>query len=608
MGKTILQKTVVKYKTQLLDRLLLRSALAILLTFTLTFLFTSSLSAQKKSYDGQGAVSEIVMASPAEIVSHFDLFFKSKVEANAPDKHIYWYKIIFNKECSIDFTLFPLFESDRYGFEMFKVQNSVNFCEAKANQAISPVNNMQIKRTYKDNEQSETFRSNLITTRRVPVKAGETVFIVVKSIQGQDHGHVIGLNTCDYSYVLEVDKTVSQTDTSDRPMTVKAELNQEEALEAIGHKLCPPDGSPVKLGTLDFNKKVEVSNQLYEKGEAKANTQKRVIPTDLTARTDWESKPLSAEKIRTPRMDSSARTAEIKPGHTAEISPTARNGGYEKNPGIPEPKIWLKDYKSQNHLAQVRLNEQNLAEQKIKEQKASESKKAAENKKKESLAKSIPVRCLVTDAVKEKPIDNPPVILDELTGKVVPVKKLNPGEYEFSIEKGKSYKIECSAMGYRSFDHSLNIYKALSGEENELELKLQPLVAGENFILKNIYFHANTPVIKNESGKELEKLYTFMKDNADAVISIEGHTNSNRHINRDSRREQLGGKWAFHGTAKKLSKSRADEVCEYLTKKGVDPDRIRTKGWGGDHELYPNAKTLEESSKNMRVEVVILKI
>ncbi len=540
--------------------------------FILPLFLGMKLAAQKKSYDGQGAVSEIIMASPAEIVGHFDLFFKSTVPADEADKHIYWYKIVFNKACTFDFTLFPLIESDRYGFGVFKVENSMNFCEAKANQAITTVKNMQITRTFTDNEQSAAFRSNLVTTRKVPVKAGETVFIVVKNLWGQDQGHIISLNTCDYSYVLEVDKFLSKTDTTKKQETVKAELQEEEALAAIGRKLCPPDGSPVKLGTLSFNKKIEVSNPQYEKGETKNGPQKKIVPSDLTPRSDWETKP--ASEVLKPKLDSAGKKKEIQ---AAEKST------------VPKPEVWLKERKVQVSTPEIK-------------------KKEPSTKNPVSVKSLVPVKCLVSDAVKATPIDNLPTITDELTGKPLPVKKLSNGEYEFSVEKGKTYKVECNVLGYKNFDHSINIYKALNGEENQLELKLQPLVAGENFILKNIYFHPNTPVIKNESGKELEKLYTFMKNNADAVISIEGHTNSNRHISRDSRRQQMGGKWAFHGTAQKLSKYRADEVSSYLIKKGVEASRIKTKGWGGDHELYPNARTIEESSKNMRVEVVILKI
>jgi outer membrane protein OmpA-like peptidoglycan-associated protein len=517
--------------------------------------------AQKKTYEGQGAVSEIIMASQAEMVGHFDMFYNSKVNADDADKQMYWYKIVFAKACTFDFTLFPLYESDRYSFSVFKVENNLNFCDAKVKQTITPVNDIRVARKYTDNEQSESFRANVVVTKKIPVKAGEAVYIVIKNLWGKDLGHIVGLNTCDYSYVLEAEKLKTKADTVlAKQEGVYSELQDEEALAAIGKKLCPPDKIPVKLGTISFNKKISVSNQLYANGDSKNNSAKKIEPTDIT-----------------PPSAAVANAAKI-------ISDTVASRSVAKQQiksNLPKPEIWLKE----RPIIQ------------------------AENKKnKSSDVKLVPVKCLVTDIVKGAAIENIPVIIDELTGKALEVKKRKTGEYEFAIEKGKNYKVECNAIGYKNFDHTLNIYKALKGEENELELKLQPLVAGENFILRNIYFHANTPVIKNESGKELEKLYTFMKNNPEAVISIEGHTNSNHHIGHDSRREQIGGKWAFHGSAKKLSKFRADEVRIYLSKKGVDSARIKTKGWGGDRELYPNARTLDESSKNMRVEVVIIKI
>ena len=546
----------------------------------LLFLFSLHTSAQKKTYDGQGAVSEIIMASPAEMVGHFDMFFNAKPGYDELDKQMYWYKIVFNKDCSFDFTLFPLVETDRYSFIAFKTQNDLNFCEARVNQKVTTINDIRLTRVYNDNEQTAAFRSNLIYTKKVPVKAGEAVYIVVKNLWGKDLGHIIGLNTCDYSYVLEAEKVLSKSDTTIRQDKVYSELQEEEAMAVVGRKLCPLDNIPVKLGTINFNKKIGVSNQLYQSGSAKGSPPKKIIPTDITP---TPKDPVVVAKINPapdptkPKTSAPSSAAPQAPISTTTSSPISNATTTQKN--TPQPK----------ELAKLTSTND-------------------PKKLKPEINKFIPVKCLITDIVKGLGIDNTPTITDELTGKPLEVKKLKNGEYEFVIEKGKNYKVDCNAIGYKNFDHSINIYKALKGEGNEMEIKLQPLVAGENFILKNIYFHANTPVIKNESNKELEKLSAFMKNNPDAVISIEGHTNSNRHISRDNRREQIGGKWAFHGTAKKLSKFRADEVMGYLKKKGIDSDRIKTKGWGGDHELYPNARTLDESSQNMRVEVVILKI
>ena len=503
----------------------------------------------KKAYTGQGAVSEIIMASPAEIVSHFDMFFSAKIPTEGPGKEIYWYKIVFNRDCYFDLTLFPLSEDDRYTFAAFKVQTNMNFCEAKANQKVTSFgDSLRITPKFHDHDQSEKFRSNLVVTKKTPVKAGEAIYLAVKSIWGQDFGHIIGFNTCDYSYVLEVQKIKSpKKDSLQKQQTIMRELQEEEALAAIGQKLCPPDNKPVNLGTIAFSKQVSVVNQPYFNGEAEAHKTQpvKVKPVELNLPEKIKSHDIYAIKTDTIQQ----LTIKPKPIYLNTIPP------------IPAPENKL-----------------------------------------------VPVRCMVIDAIKSINIDNQPIITDELTGKNIPIKRHKQGEYEVAIEKGKNYKIECNALGYRNFDHSINIYKSLKGEENVLEIPLQPLVAGENFILKNIYFNANTPVIKSESNKELEKLYTFMKNNPDAVISIEGHTNSNRYIGKDKRRSQMGGKWAFHGTAKKLSRYRADEVKAYLIRRGIDNSRVKTKGWGGDHELYPNARTVEESSKNMRVEVVIVKI
>ncbi|MBI2270832.1 MAG: OmpA family protein [Bacteroidetes bacterium] len=521
-------------------------------------LFGLHLKAQKKTYEGQGSVTEIIMASQAEMVGHFDMFFNSKVNQDEVDKKMYWYKIVFAKECTFDFTLFPLYESDRYSFIAFKVENDLNFCDAKAKQSITAINDIRIVRKYADNEQSESFRANVVVTKKVPVKAGEAVYIVIKNLWGKDLGHILGLNTCDYSYVLETEKLKYKSDTVVQQQSVYNELSEEEALASIGKKLCPPDRIPIKLGTISFNKKISVSNQPYANGESKNNSQKKIIPTDFV--------PSSAvnNKVKA-KTDTSTSRVEIK---TQPGSNSLRQNNQVKDKSLVAADIF---------------------------------------KTKPADAQRVPVRCLITDAVKGLSVDNAPVIIDELLGKSVEVKKIKPGEYEFAIEKEKTYKVECNAIGYKYFDHSINVYKVLKGEGNELELKLDPLKQGENFILRNIYFHPNTPVIKNESNKELEKLYVFMRNNPNAIISIEGHTNSNRRIGRESRREQIGGKWAFHGSAKKLSRFRADEVRAYLTRKTIEPERIKTKGWGGDRELYPGANTLQESSKNMRVEVVILK-
>ena len=57
------------------------------------------------------------------------------------------------------------------------------------------------------------------------------------------------------------------------------------------------------------------------------------------------------------------------------------------------------------------------------------------------------------------------------------------------------------------------------------------------------------------------------------------------------------------GSAKKLSKFRAETIYSFLVRKGIDPSRIEIKGWGGNKMLYD--KHDSRANLNVRVEVEI---
>jgi len=56
----------------------------------------------------------------------------------------------------------------------------------------------------------------------------------------------------------------------------------------------------------------------------------------------------------------------------------------------------------------------------------------------------------------------------------------------------------------------------------------------------------------------------------------------------------------------KLSKRRASSVKQYLIKKGIDPSKVVTKGYGLTEPVADN-ETEEGRAKNRRVELIILK-
>ena len=56
----------------------------------------------------------------------------------------------------------------------------------------------------------------------------------------------------------------------------------------------------------------------------------------------------------------------------------------------------------------------------------------------------------------------------------------------------------------------------------------------------------------------------------------------------------------------KLSKQRANAVKKYLVKKGISPERIKTKGFGSSMPAFSYGAGSSENSLNRRIQIVIV--
>ena len=108
--------------------------------------------------------------------------------------------------------------------------------------------------------------------------------------------------------------------------------------------------------------------------------------------------------------------------------------------------------------------------------------------------------------------------------------------------------------------------------------------------LNNIFFATGKATLRDESFPELNRIAISMQENKTLAIELGGHTDNT-------------GSAEFNIN---LSQERADTVREYLIGKGIEPDRIASKGYG---ETKPVAKndTPEGQQQNRRVEFKILK-
>ena len=91
----------------------------------------------------------------------------------------------------------------------------------------------------------------------------------------------------------------------------------------------------------------------------------------------------------------------------------------------------------------------------------------------------------------------------------------------------------------------------------------------EKYVPSNVHFKQSKSVILEDSKADLDKLADFLLRNPAIRVHIEGHTD-------------IIGDPALN---LKLSEERALTVARYLTNKGIESTRIKSKGFGSTKPL-----------------------
>jgi outer membrane protein OmpA-like peptidoglycan-associated protein len=128
-------------------------------------------------------------------------------------------------------------------------------------------------------------------------------------------------------------------------------------------------------------------------------------------------------------------------------------------------------------------------------------------------------------------------------------------------------------------------------ESPHQEISLEPIRAGENFVLSRLVFEQGTINFSDSTViEELDRLVDMMQSTQELEILLTGYTD-NQGIVRDNM---------------ELSRERADAVKAYLVSKGVEPARIEAQGLGPSNPIASNANP-ETRALNRRVECTIVK-
>ena len=120
------------------------------------------------------------------------------------------------------------------------------------------------------------------------------------------------------------------------------------------------------------------------------------------------------------------------------------------------------------------------------------------------------------------------------------------------------------------------------------ELDAQETSRGLVLTMPGVFFDFDSSQLNPGAQRSLDQLAEVLKEHSDRNVTIEGFTDSVGDPNYNER----------------LSQERAQAVRDALVERGVNPERIQTRGYG---EQYPIASNDTEAGRQMnrRVEIII---
>ncbi|WP_082504603.1 MULTISPECIES: OmpA family protein [unclassified Chryseobacterium] len=168
------------------------------------------------------------------------------------------------------------------------------------------------------------------------------------------------------------------------------------------------------------------------------------------------------------------------------------------------------------------------------------------------------------------------------------------GEYIFNVSKNTKYTIKGNKDGY--FSNEMEINTTTYDRTKSLFIKFEVCVdpCGKAIRLNNINFNLDKSDILPASEPDLNYVVNLMKKNPKLKVELSSHT--------DSR--------ASNSYNQKLSQRRADSSVNYIVNKGIDRNRLVSRG-AGEAELLNRCAdnvpcTEDEQRINRRTEFKIL--
>jgi outer membrane protein OmpA-like peptidoglycan-associated protein len=221
------------------------------------------------------------------------------------------------------------------------------------------------------------------------------------------------------------------------------------------------------------------------------------------------------------------------------------------------------------------------------------------------------------DKATQQPVYRPALKFIEIETKANKATATNDGFYTVAVNPTRTYSLQVNQAGFEpiatkisgadwvkaGIEQDLFLQKVKtavvaentqnlssgSGTKEVIETKeFGTIEKGKAIVMKEIYFDQSSPVLRETSFAQLEKLAKVLKENPLLKAEIKGHTDN-------------VGDFFLNVT---LSKDRCQAVMDYLIKQGIETNRLKINGRGSLEPIAPN-DTEANKSQNRRVEFVL---
>jgi outer membrane protein OmpA-like peptidoglycan-associated protein len=190
------------------------------------------------------------------------------------------------------------------------------------------------------------------------------------------------------------------------------------------------------------------------------------------------------------------------------------------------------------------------------------------------------------------------IVTNKTTGEVKEIPVDSKGELNADLQPETDYQVKVSVASAGSKCSAGSNDCTTKGLKSDVSFNLMFPVfcVGDVIKVENIYYDLGKYNIRPDAAKELDKLFDLMKSYPAMKIELRSHT--------DSR--------GSHESNMVLSQKRAQSAADYLFSRGIERDRITSKGYGDTMPLNKCVKgvkcTEEEFQVNRRTEFKILSV